>query len=94
MFTKNEQGCTMYCMCGCTDGVVLKYDYDEWGAELSLVSDTYYLMQESTWERLKKKCKRIWNIICNKEYDYFNILIHDDDLKEFKEFVSNMERKK
>lgn len=81
---------TIFCSCGCNDGVILKYDKDKFGANMSLVSDNFYFMQITTWERFKEKIKRIWRIIRNKEYSYFDICIEPNEIEAFKRFVEQM----
>ena len=89
MFMKKNNNCSLYCSCGCSNGVHLKFKKDL-VCELSLVSDIYYSKTEPLWTRFKEKCRRIWYIIRNKEYCYFNIFVEKEDLEEFKEFVSNL----
>lgn len=92
MFMKDNgnKRCVLYCDCGCENGVILKTENDENGYYISLVSDIYYTSHKTGWSRFKERCKRIWRIIRNKEYYYFEICIHGDDIKEFKKFVENM----
>ena len=92
MFMKDNNGtyCGLYCSCGCNDGIILKTYKDSEGCDLSLVSDAFYETQKTGWTRFKKKCRRIWSIIRNEEYSYFEICIEPEDLKEFKEFVAKM----
>ena len=93
MFMKDNDGkyCSLYCSCGCDDGVILKAEKDgDFGYELSLVSDVWYISQETSWIRFKEKCKRIWKILCNKEHYYFSICIDSEDMKEFKEFIAKI----
>ena len=85
---KNKEGCGLYCSCGCNKGVVFKADTDDSGCTLALVSDIFHMHTDTGLTRFKKKCKRIWNIIRNKEYIYFDICIAPDDLEEFKKFVA------
>lgn len=84
---KNEERFGFYCSCGCNQGVVLKADKDDCGVFLSLVSDAFYLELQTGMRRFKNKCIRIWSIIRNKEYTYFNIYVDPDDVERFKEFV-------
>ena len=77
----------MYCKCGCGNGVVLRADRDKFGTQLQLVSDNYYSRQKKSF---KDKLERIWCILTGKEYGYFEILVHDTELAEFKEFVSKL----
>ena len=74
MFFDNEtNSCCIYCSCGCENGVLFKGERDEdFGYFISLVSDNFYVAGLTPWTRFKEKCKRIWAIIRNKEYTYFN----------------------
>ena len=72
------------------DGVVLKADSNDHELSLQLVSDNFYLMQGRGKMSLKEKLKRIWFIITGKEYCYFDILIGEEELQAFKEFVSGL----
>ena len=88
---KRKENCknysTMFCKCGCGDGVILKVEKDGVGASLQLVSSRFSSQQENS---LIEKLKRIWCIIKNKEYRYFDILIDENELKEFKDFVAQI----
>lgn len=94
MKDKNDKFSSLYCSCGCGNGIVLKKESNDFFncCELMLVSDTYYLTQEKNmWTRLKEKIKRIYHILYNKEYCYFSICIdNQEDLEEFKKFVSEI----
>ena len=72
------------------NGVVLKSDNADNELSLQLVSDAFYLMQGHGKMSLKEKLKRIWFIIRGKEYCYFDILIDEEELQEFKEFVARL----
>lgn len=79
-----------FCKCGCGEGVILKADNDDHELSLQFVSDNFYLMQNKGKMSLKEKLKRIWFIIRGKEYCYFDILINEEKLQEFKEFVARL----
>lgn len=85
---KNEY--VAFCKCGCMDGVVLKADNTDNELSLQLVSDYFYLMQSKGKISLREKLKRIWFIIRGKEYCYFDILIDNEELQRFKEFVAGL----
>lgn len=89
MTNKEKDVLALYCSCGVADGVLLRADRIG-GLDISLVSDAFYTSQKNRWDFFKEKCKRIWCIIRNKEYCYFDICIEPEDLKEFKEFVAKM----
>ena len=91
MFMNNNDNAALFCSCGCP-GVVLRVDKDKDTAdcELVLVSDMYYTVQETWWDRFKGKCKRIMKILRNEEHEYFNIYIEAEEMKEFKDFVAKI----
>lgn len=84
----------MFCKCGCKNGVTFKVESEgkNWERELSiqLVSDNYYLMQNKGKMRIKEKLKRIWYIITNREYCYFDIVIDMGEFEDFKNFVNRL----
>lgn len=93
MFTKseNEKYCALHCACGCANGVVLNAEKDFYGHYyISLVSDNSYTSRLTGWSRFKEKCKRIWKILRNQEYQYFDICLTTKDIGEFKEFVAKL----
>lgn len=85
---KNEYA--IFCKCGCDNGVVLKFDNDDEELSIQLVSDNFYFMQNKGRMSFKEKLRRIWYIITNKEYCYFDILIDKEELEEFKKFVARL----
>lgn len=86
---KNNEYVT-FCKCGCRNGVVLKFDKEDVELSLQFVSDNFYMMQNKGKNSFKEKMKRIWYIIIGKEYCYFDILIDEDELKEFKKFIAKL----
>ncbi|MCM1234157.1 MAG: hypothetical protein NC489_28980 [Ruminococcus flavefaciens] len=82
---------TMFCSCGCGNGIVLKaYRDKDIGTALEFVSNNFYSGRNSMINVFKEKVKRVWYIIIGKEYCYFDILIDNEELQEFKEFVSKL----
>ncbi len=79
-----------FCTCGCGNGIVLKAERVDNDMSLQLVSDNFYIAQNKGKMSLSEKIKRIWCIIKGKEYCYFDILIGEDKLQEFKEFVAKL----
>ena len=86
MESKDGKNCSLYCSCGCENGVILKSE----GDFISLVSDNWYTSQMTGWVRFKEKCKRIWKILSNKEHYYFSICVDEKDIQEFKDFIAKM----
>lgn len=93
MFVDGKDGNykTMFCKCGCGNGVILKADHDkDFGASLQLVSDNFYSGHNNRRNSIIEKMKRIWHIFIGKEYCYFDLLIESKELQEFKEFVARL----
>ena len=91
MILIKENGCTLYCSCGCHNGILFRAeDIDEFGHELALVSDVWYTSQQTAWSRFKEKCRRIWHILRNKEHYYYSICIDAEDMHEFQYFISKI----
>lgn len=87
----NRDYSTMFCTCGCGNGIILKADHDkDIGTSLQLVSNNFYSGCNNRKNSIGEKLKRIWYIITGKEYCYFDILIDKDELQEFKEFVAKL----
>ena len=74
------------CKCGCDKGIHLKiHDYEDGDyAFLTYTNGNFYIQQRPFFEKLKK----IWAIICNKDFYYSDVVMTKDDFKEFKEWVN------
>ena len=74
------------CSCG-THGIqLMKYDYKNDPSEeiyLSIYTDMFYSKQDTFFQRLKQKIKKIWCIVRNKDYlvDY-EVCLRPDDIKD------------
>ena len=85
-----ENAYVTFCKCGCGNGIVFKADNEEKEVSLQMVSDNFYFMQSKGRMSFKEKIRRIWYIISNKEYCYFDIILKEEELQQFKEFVSKL----
>lgn len=89
---KDKNEIVITCSCGCKNGVHLEVrksdDKDDDIAFLSLVSDKFYSEQENFFRRFAEKIRRIWYVLRNKEYTYFEVCLKEKDIQEFKDFVS------
>ncbi len=92
MVLKNETELVAFCSCGCEEGVHLEVRKDDDGkiAYLSFVTNRFYSEQGGFFSRFIEKLKRILCIVRNKEYHYFEIVMKEDDIQSFKEFVDKM----
>ena len=84
------------CNCGCEEGIHLKIDktdYDDFAIWTYMSGNFYRDQNDSAWQVIKKKCKKIWAIIANKDYYYSDVLMNADEFKQFKEYINNIEAK-
>ena len=83
----------LYCKSGCGNAIILKAVKEEdlnneRSLSLQIVSDIFYSGQQYTF---LEKLKRIWYVITNKEYRYFDIYTSDEDeIQKFKSFVEKI----
>ena len=92
MKSKDGRELMVDCSCGCNDGVRIKVNTED--------KDMYFLVtytngnfyrdqNESILGVIKKKLKKIYSILANKDYCYSEICMTKEDFLEFKEFVNN-----
>lgn len=70
----------VFCTCGCNNGIVFQPDEDN-TVYIDFVASKFYTEQEGFFYRLKNKLKRIYYILFNKEYTYFEVIVDKDELK-------------
>ena len=92
---KSEDGLDMMldCDCGCLEGIRLsvKEFSDDSFVILSYTNGSFYRGQnESFFSVFKKKMKKIWAIIRNKDYVYSEIVINKTDYSAFCEYLNGV----
>lgn len=75
------------CNCGCGDSMRFSIDKDD--------HDFYAIMtrmknsgKDSIWWMVRKKLEKIWAIIRNKDYYYFDIIMTKEDYETFKQYIN------
>lgn len=77
-----EKDKALFCKCGCSNGIKFETFKDEEDVVyISFVTDMFYAIQDKFFKRLKEKIKRIWYVLANKEYTYFDIAVKKEELK-------------
>ena len=79
------------CDCGCEDACHIKIEKDDFTndyALLSYMNGKFYNDTDSILDTIKRKCKKIWAIIRNKDYYYSDIIMTEEDYKKFKKYVN------
>lgn len=82
------------CNCGCDEGIHLRVYKNDWGefSNLTYMNGNFYRDQnDSVWQVAKKKCKKIWAVIANKDYYYSDVIMNGDEFRQFKEYINSVE---
>lgn len=82
------------CNCGCNDGVRLKIDNEDFDfyCFMSYTNGNFYRDQGDTlFYVLRKKLKKIWAIIRNKDFYYAEVCMNKNEFNEFKEYINSIE---
>lgn len=92
--TKDNNSLIVNCSCRCGDGIEFTISNFDNIAEVWLTQTTYSWNSESMsfWDRLKTKIKRLWLVLCNKEYYYTEISLSKDDFGAFVEYINEMHK--
>lgn len=88
---KENTECIITCKCGCDDAIHFVVDKDDPGLYMiaTLVGNKFYYEQDNKISQvIKKKLKKIWAIIRNKDYCLNEIVMSKDEFKEFKRFLN------
>lgn len=88
---KNHDGTEIFidCDCGCLDSMRLTVNKDEGTyGYCALMMFMEGCKKDSIWRIFLKKLEKIWAIIRNKDYYYFDILMTKKDYELFKEYIN------
>lgn len=90
--TENCNSLIVNCSCRCGDGLEFTISNFNNVAEVWMTQTTYSWNTENTtfWNRFKLKLKRLWSVLCNREYYYTEIILSKDDFSTFVEYVNEM----
>ena len=81
------------CNCGCDAGIrfrIDKYDSDYY-CIMTYTNGAFYRDQDDTLlKALRKKLKKIWAIIRNKDFYYADVLMTKDEFNEFREYINSI----
>jgi len=76
------------CGCGCDEAVHLKIDNEDGYVYQCFMNGNFYKEQYGMFGTLRKKMKKIWAIIRNKDYCYSDIVMNAEDFKQFKMYIN------
>ena len=88
---KNKNGIELYidCLCGCDQGIRFKINKDDWDyyTFMTYTNGKFYAEQS---DGLRKKLRKIWAIIRNKDFYYSEICMTKDEFDEFREYINSI----
>lgn len=92
---KNKDGTELYvdCLCGCDQGIRIRIDKDDldYYCFMSYTNGNFYSEQSDTlYGAIRKKIKKIWAIVRNKDYYYADIEMTKEEFNTFKEYLNGI----
>lgn len=92
---KNTDGTDLLidCCCGCDEGIRFRIDVDDFDyyCFMSYTNGNFYTEQGDTlWGVWRKKFKKIWAILRNKDYYYSDITMTKDEFEMFREYINRV----
>lgn len=92
---KNKDGTELLidCSCGCDTGMRFRIDKEDADnyAFLSYTNGNWYRDTSDTIRgTIRRKLKRIWAIIRNKDYHYSDILMTKEEFDTFKQYINEV----
>ena len=94
--SKDHQSVFVNCSCGCGEGLEIrlnKYSQEEGDICISMVESKWYSEQIGGWAHLKKKVKRLWRLVCNKDYYYSELILKNEQLTQLIEALQILQEK-
>ena len=91
-YNKDKTELVVTCKCSCGDAahiVVEKEDSDDY-CIISYMNGNFYKDQCGTFATFKKKCKKIFAIIRNKDYYYSEVIMTKDEFETFREYINRV----
>jgi len=98
----NTKNFIVNCHCGCQDGLEFRFEREDdsvKGHEDKGVTYYYISVCTSKWDaeqdhgfaRFKYNLRKIWSILCGKDFYYSELVLTPEEWKQFKEKVNEVE---
>lgn len=93
MISDDKKDLIATCKCGCHDAVHITVDDTEKDSDyysvITYMNGNWYRDQDGSFMRcIKRKLKKIWRIIRNKDYCYSEIMMSCKDFEQLKEYIN------
>lgn len=86
LISEDKKELIITCKCGCDDAVHLKIE--DGYAYQCFMSGNFYNEQYGACGMLRKKLKKIWAIVRNRDYCYSEIVMDAEDFAQFKKYIN------
>jgi hypothetical protein len=95
---KEKNELILTCGCNCDEALHIKIDVDETEKEktfyyISYMNSNFDRDQFGSWGIFKKKIKKIWAIIRNKDIYYSDIIMSQEEFNVFKKYINDIDQK-
>ena len=93
MISNDKKELIVNCRCGCESTIHIRVNI-EWEdcdiyALMAYLNGNWFRDQNDTmFGTLKRKFKKIWSIVRNKDYCYSEVLMSREDFDQFKEYIN------
>ena len=92
LLSQNNKELFVNCKCGCDNGIHIKIEpFEDDYAYITYTNGNFYRDQYGAFSILIRKLKKIWSIICNKDYVYSEIMLSQEDFETFKKYINSVQ---
>lgn len=93
IISKDKKELIITCKCGCQDAIHIKVDdkdkkADYYAIQTYMNGNWYRDQNNRIFRTTKRKLKKIWAIIRNKDYYYSDVLMSREDFEKYKEYIN------
>ena len=91
----NKDKTELFVETSCIDdsGIKFKIDKDDYGwyCIMTYTNDSFYREQDDKiWKVIYRKLKKIWAIIRNKDFYYYDISLNKEDFDTFRDYINSI----
>lgn len=93
MISNDKKEMIVTCECGCEDAIHIRIDdedkdVDYYAIQTYLNGNWYRDQNDRVLRIVKRKLKKIWVIIRNRDFYYSELLMNCEDFRKYKEYIN------
>lgn len=93
MISDNKKELIVTCECGCQDTIHIKVNKEDKEADYyaiqTYMNGNWYRDQDDRiFRTIRRKLKKIWAIITNKDYYYSDVIMSCEDFQRYKKYIN------